>query len=103
MTMSFTAAPIAPSPAGIESLTPRETDVLALMAEGWSNSAIARGLVVSERTVETHVANILFKLATPGSADENRRVRAVLAYLRVAETGARVDDARSVLQRTASR
>jgi DNA-binding NarL/FixJ family response regulator len=68
----------------IESLTPREREVLALMAEGRSNRGIAERLVVTEKTVETHVANILGKLGLEEAADDHRRVLAVLAYLRAA-------------------
>ena len=63
------------------SLTAREREVLALMAEGRSNSAIAATLVVSERAVEKHVANIFSKLTLPPSDADNRRVLAVLRYL----------------------
>ena len=66
---------------GLASLTAREGDVLALMAEGRSNGAIAGTLVISERAVEKHVANIFSKLGlTPSDAD-HRRVLAVLRYL----------------------
>ncbi len=64
------------------SLTPRESEVLALMAEGHSNAAIAARLVVGEGAVEKHVANIFAKLDLPASADSNRRVLAVLRYLK---------------------
>jgi DNA-binding NarL/FixJ family response regulator len=63
-------------------LSPREREVLALMAEGHSNAAIARKLVVSEAAVGKHVGNILYKLRLPQTNDTNRRVLAVLAYLR---------------------
>jgi DNA-binding NarL/FixJ family response regulator len=63
-------------------LTPREHEVLALMAEGRSNAAIADAFVVSEGTVEKHVANIFTKLGLPASHSDNRRVLAVLRYLR---------------------
>ena len=63
-------------------LTPREREVLALMAEGRSNAAIARALVVTEAAVAKHIANILLKLDLPPDADDHRRVLAVLAYLR---------------------
>ena len=62
-------------------LTHRERDVLALMAEGRSNSAIAAILVVSERAVEKHVSNIFSKLALAPSETDHRRVLAVLRYL----------------------
>ena len=63
-------------------LSAREREVLALMAEGHSNAAIARKLVVSEAAVGKHVGNILYKLRLPQTEDTNRRVLAVLAYLR---------------------
>jgi DNA-binding NarL/FixJ family response regulator len=63
-------------------LTPREREVLALMAEGRSNTAIARHLVVTEGAVEKHVRNIFTKLDLPPDDDQNRRVRAVLTFLR---------------------
>jgi DNA-binding NarL/FixJ family response regulator len=66
----------------LESLTAREREVLALMAEGRSNTAIARHLVVSEGAVEKHVRNIFTKLDLPVDEDINRRVLAVLAFLR---------------------
>jgi DNA-binding NarL/FixJ family response regulator len=62
-------------------LTPRERDVLALMAEGRSNSAIARRLGFSEGAVAKHTTGIFGKLGLADSEDDNRRVRAVLAYL----------------------
>jgi DNA-binding NarL/FixJ family response regulator len=67
-------------------LTPRELEVLGLMAEGRSNLAIASGLVVTERAVAKHINNILAKLDLPPSEDDNRRVRAVLAYLEHGDT-----------------
>ncbi|WP_432544633.1 response regulator transcription factor [Kineococcus sp. SYSU DK002] len=63
-------------------LTPRELEVLAAMAEGLSNAAIATRLVIGERAVEKHVAGIFTTLDLPPSAQENRRVVAVLRYLR---------------------
>jgi DNA-binding NarL/FixJ family response regulator len=63
-------------------LTPREREVLALMAEGRSNAAIARALVVTEAAVAKHIGSLLMKLDLPPDADDHRRVRAVLAYLR---------------------
>lgn len=61
-------------------LTPREREVLELMAEGRSNSGIANRLVVSERAVEKHVSNIFWKLDLPATRDDHRRVLAVLAW-----------------------
>ncbi len=65
----------------ITRLTSREREVLALMAEGRSNSAIAQRLVVSEKAVSKHCTSIFAKLDLPPSDDNNRRVLAVLAYL----------------------
>ena len=66
---------------GLSALTPREREVLERMAEGLSNSGIAAALVISERAVEKHVANIFLKFGMPPSDSENRRVLAVLRYL----------------------
>jgi DNA-binding NarL/FixJ family response regulator len=63
-------------------LTPREREVLELMAEGRSNQAIADKLVVTPRAVEKHVTNIFSKLHLPAAEQDHRRVLAVLAYLR---------------------
>ncbi|MCU0313698.1 MAG: response regulator transcription factor [Solirubrobacteraceae bacterium] len=68
-------------PARLEELTPRERDVLALMAEGRSNGGIARELVVTEGAVEKHVSSIFGKLGLPPSGDDHRRVLAVIAWL----------------------
>ena len=68
-------------PARLEELTPRERDVLALMAEGRSNGGIARELVVTEGAVEKHVSSIFGKLGLPPSEDDHRRVLAVIAWL----------------------
>lgn len=65
----------------VESLTLREREVLALMAEGRTNLGIAQRLWLTERTVETHVGNILAKLELPVAAQDHRRVLAVIAYL----------------------
>ncbi|MFG3528048.1 LuxR C-terminal-related transcriptional regulator [Streptomyces sp. NPDC047917] len=62
-------------------LTPRELEVMELMAQGRSNVAIASQLVVTERAVAKHTSNIFGKLSLPPSDDDNRRVLAVLAYL----------------------
>ena len=67
--------------APLDHLTEREREVLALMAEGRSNKAIAGQLVVTEHTVEKHVKNIFATLGLPPSADEHRRVMAVLTFL----------------------
>jgi DNA-binding NarL/FixJ family response regulator len=67
---------------GLGALTTRENDVIALMAEGRSNSAIADALVISERAVEKHVGNIFTKLGLAQSDADHRRVLAVLRYLR---------------------
>ncbi|MCX5202836.1 response regulator transcription factor [Streptomyces sp. NBC_00237] len=74
------AAPRAPGP--LDELTGREREVLGLMAEGRSNDAIARHLVIGAKTVETHVRNIFAKLALEADLHDHRRVRAVLTYLR---------------------
>jgi DNA-binding NarL/FixJ family response regulator len=62
-------------------LTPREREVLALMAEGRSNAAVAAGLVVSEKAISKHIGNIFMKLDLAPADDDNRRVLAVLTYL----------------------
>ncbi|MET7593604.1 response regulator [Streptomyces sp. NPDC004082] len=66
----------------LAALTPREREVLGLVAEGRSNGAIARELVVTEAAVGKHIGNILGKLDLPPAEDTHRRVLAVLAYLR---------------------
>ena len=68
----------------IDELTPRERQVLELMAEGRTNAAIARALVVTDRAIEKHVASIFGKLRLPPSQDDHRRVLAVLAWLNAA-------------------
>jgi DNA-binding NarL/FixJ family response regulator len=65
----------------LEALTPREREVLGLMAEGRSNAAIAREMVVTEGAVEKHISNIFLKLDLPPTQHDHRRVMAVLAYL----------------------
>ena len=62
-------------------LSPRELEVLELMAEGRSNAGIARRLWVTEGTVEKHVRSILTKLGLPETDDDHRRVRAVITFL----------------------
>ncbi len=65
----------------LQELTPREREVLALMAEGRSNVNIGRTLVIADGSVEKHVRNIFAKLALPPDLEQSRRVLAVLAYL----------------------
>jgi DNA-binding NarL/FixJ family response regulator len=69
---------------GLAELTEREREVLSLMAEGLTNSAIAGRLVLTERTVESHVRAVLMKLDLPEADGAHRRVLAVIAYLRAA-------------------
>jgi DNA-binding NarL/FixJ family response regulator len=71
----------------LEELTPRELEVLGLMAEGRSNAAIAEQLVLTVGAVEKHIANILMKLRLPPSESDHRRVLAVLAYLQGRDDG----------------
>jgi DNA-binding NarL/FixJ family response regulator len=66
----------------IEELTPREREILALMAEGRSNQGICRALWLSPKTVETHIRGAFAKLGIREAPEDNRRVIAVLAYLR---------------------
>ena len=73
----------------IAALSPREREVLGLMAEGRSNAAIAQRLVITERAVAKHTASIFLKLDLQPSDDDNRRVLAVLAYLGGLATGVR--------------
>jgi serine/threonine-protein kinase len=69
-------------PSPLDELTEREREVLALIAEGLTDRAIAQKLWVTPKTVETHIRHILQKLAIPSDASQNKRVHAVLAYLR---------------------
>ncbi len=70
----------APDP--LAALTDREREILALMAEGYSNRGICERLFLSPKTVETHIGAIFAKLGFLPTADEHRRVRAVLAHIR---------------------
>lgn len=70
----------------LELLTPREREVLSLMAEGRTNIGIAQRLWLTERTVETHVGNILAKLNLPIAPEDHRRVLAVITYLQAQGT-----------------
>ncbi len=67
--------------ADIGTLSPRERDVIALMAQGRTNHGIARRLSMSERTVESHVTSMFTKLGFAPGRDDHRRVLAVLAFL----------------------
>jgi DNA-binding NarL/FixJ family response regulator len=69
----------------LERLTPREREVLSLMAEGRTNAAIAREMVVTQGAVEKHISTIFGKLGLPASDDDHRRVLAVLTFLRAVE------------------
>ena len=76
----------------LRELTAREREILALVAQGSSNAAIAERLVLSPRTVDSHIRRIMRALALPETSDDNRRVHAVLTYLRAVALG----DARAV-------
>lgn len=69
-------------PSALDELTGREREVLALMAEGLTDRGIAERLFITQKTVETHVRHIFSKLALPAGARDNRRVHAVLTYLK---------------------
>jgi DNA-binding NarL/FixJ family response regulator len=71
----------------LATLTPRERDVLSLMAEGRNNAGIARRLFLTDRTVETHIASIMQKLGLHETGEEHRRVLAVLTWLGVRQRG----------------
>jgi serine/threonine-protein kinase PknK len=71
----------------LEELTPREREVLALVAEGRSNGGVARRLWITEGTVERHVHSIMIKLALPESNDDHRRVLAAIRFLDAHQTG----------------
>jgi DNA-binding NarL/FixJ family response regulator len=66
---------------GLDTLTSREQEILALIAEGWSNEAIASRLFITKRAVERHINSIFWKLELGDSADVSRRVKAALLYL----------------------
>jgi DNA-binding NarL/FixJ family response regulator len=78
------AALVGGNDGGLGELTEREREVLSLMAEGLTNSAIAERLVLTERTVESHVRSVLMKLDLPEAEGGHRRVLAVIAFLRAA-------------------
>jgi len=80
------APPVAVDP--LAALTPREREVLSLMAEGRTNGGIAQRLWLTEKTIETHVSSILRKLGLPAGVEDHRRVLAVLTFLRAGATGA---------------
>jgi class 3 adenylate cyclase/DNA-binding CsgD family transcriptional regulator len=82
--LHWQAAPAAGAPPCLEELTEREREVLGLIAEGLSNRAIAEHLVVTLKTIETHVGQIFLKLDLRGESREHRRVAAALTYLRAA-------------------
>jgi DNA-binding NarL/FixJ family response regulator len=73
---------VSPGHGALDELTPREREVLGLMAEGRTNAGIAKRLWLTEKTVETHIRTILMKLGLQTSEDDHRRVLAVLTYLR---------------------
>lgn len=76
------AALLRPAAGHVAHLSDREREVLALVAEGHSNTSISDRLVIAERTVETHMRSIFQKLRIPDSPDRHRRILAVLSYLR---------------------
>ena len=79
---SRTAWPTSPADV-LDELTPREREVLALMAEGHTNASIAERLVITGGAVEKHVRNVFLKLSLPPTDQQHRRVLAVLTYLGV--------------------
>ena len=79
--MASRPAPDASTDPRLQELTPREREVLELMAEGRSNQAIADRLFITLRAVEKHVTSIFSKLDLPATTDDHRRVLAVLAFV----------------------
>lgn len=82
---TLVAPPVAVDP--LAALTPREREVLSLMAEGRTNAGIAQRLWLTEKTIETHVSAILRKLGLPAGVEDHRRVLAVLTFLRAGAAG----------------
>jgi DNA-binding NarL/FixJ family response regulator len=78
---ALVAARSRPAQSPLDRLTPREREVLSLLAEGKSNAAVADALVLSERAVEKHINSIFAKLGLPEARDAHRRVKAVLLFL----------------------
>ena len=76
---------VGPSDGALADLTARELEVLALIAEGRTDRGIASALYITPKTVEAHVRSIFRKLDLPAQGSENRRVHAVLAFLRARE------------------
>ena len=91
--LAFAASDSGPDDRLSDLLTAREREVLALLAEGQSNAAIASSLYLSERTIDSHVTAIFGKLGLDRSADANRRVQAAAAWLRASDAGGRPADA----------
>jgi DNA-binding NarL/FixJ family response regulator len=74
-------------PGRLQNLTARERELLALMSQGYTNAAIAEGLTLSPKTVESHVRSIFSKLEVDADGHGHRRVRAVLTYLAARDAG----------------
>jgi DNA-binding NarL/FixJ family response regulator len=81
LTAAYASGRATPQRDPLRRLTGRQQEVLALIAEGYSNNAIARFLSITERAVVRHISNIYDHLDLPVSDDEHRRVRAVLRYI----------------------
>jgi DNA-binding NarL/FixJ family response regulator len=79
--MTAHVAPVPSARSAVDDLSYRERELLALMAQGYSNAGIAEALFVSPKTVETHVRSIFLKLGLPPEGGAHRRVTAVLMYL----------------------